>query len=129
MKIGDVVRLKSGGPAMTVTAGTSGPPEMATVQWFHDDSLCTAVVPVAALATEPQLSVPPPAGDDCIGAYIERVYQLRNVAGDPLLLERQFTDVRQMRGKKGPFVSFTTGEGRVGFWPNAANGPFIKAEK
>ena len=45
--VGDVVRLKSGGPAMTVVYTTEG--NKVTVNWYNGSGFSQQVFPIAAL--------------------------------------------------------------------------------
>lgn len=47
--VGDVVKLKSGGPAMTVKEGTKGG---WTCMWFQDGNLQEATFPSSVLVSE-----------------------------------------------------------------------------
>lgn len=50
-KIGDTVRLKSGGPRMTVSSVPSGPNEEVCCKWFNPaDELLESTFPSGALA-------------------------------------------------------------------------------
>jgi uncharacterized protein YodC (DUF2158 family) len=46
MQVGDIVRLKSGGPGMTVkvlgTQRRGAGPKIAVCEWFHEGKLCKA---------------------------------------------------------------------------------------
>lgn len=69
LKIGDVVRLKSGGPAMTVMAiGRQG----VTCQWFAGLDLQSGVIPETGLTTAlslPPLPSPPSGPQYHVGLY------------------------------------------------------------
>ena len=48
-KVGDTVRLKSGGPHMTVSSDVYGAPPSVSCQWFDRDTVKKGTFPVASL--------------------------------------------------------------------------------
>lgn len=48
-KVGDVVRLRSGGPEMTVTATNLGESKNLRCEWFESGSVKISTFPAAAL--------------------------------------------------------------------------------
>jgi uncharacterized protein YodC (DUF2158 family) len=57
MKPGELVRLKSGGPSMTIAKVVEG---RARCIWFDGGTLCKSILPIAALVTTEQVEGPEP---------------------------------------------------------------------
>lgn len=123
MKQGDVVRLKTGGPAMVINATHEN--GLVTCVWFVGNDLRSCVVAVDGLAAA---TVEVLSGET-VGAWIHRVLQIDAVSGDAslLLLNVVSATIRRAGKSRGERVDFVVEGGRkLSFWSAAEHGPFIK---
>lgn len=126
MKIGDLARLKSGSPLLTIAGGA---PAGWRLTWFDGARLCEATLPEDALVEDSLSQLPAPSASEgeTIGGYITRTWSelAEDLGGDPLFRE-SYSKVRNLKGRRGPFVQFDTPNGHVNFWPTGPHGAFMK---
>jgi uncharacterized protein YodC (DUF2158 family) len=120
MKPGDPVRLRTGGPAMTINAMDDA---TASCVWFVGDELKEVRLPIDGLTPVTSEVI----GSETVGEYIRRVFQIDDVSGKAELLQARVSSVTTRKSGKGHRVEFVVEGGRrLGFWSVAEHGPFIK---
>lgn len=112
---------------MTVAGGASAAWRLT---WFDGAKLCEATLPEDALVEDSlsQLPTPSAAEGETIGAYVTRTWpELVESLGDEPLLRQIYSKIRNLKGRRGPFVQFDVAGGRrVNFWPSGPHGAFMK---
>lgn len=120
MKPGDPVRLRTGGPAMTINAMDD---TTASCVWFVGNELREVRLPIGGLTSVTSEVI----GSETVGEYILRVFQIDAVSGKAELLQARVASVTMRKSGKGQRVEFVVEGGRrLGFWSVAEHGPFIK---
>jgi uncharacterized protein YodC (DUF2158 family) len=120
MKPGDPVRLRTGGPAMTINAMDDA---VASCVWFVGNELREVKLPIGGLTPVTSEVI----GSETVGEYILRVFQIGDVSGKAELLAARVTSATTRKAGRGQKVEFIVDNGRkLGFWTVAEHGPFIK---
>ena len=120
MKPGDPVRLKIGSPVMMINRIEGS---MAKCVRFvgnelkEDEFALDGLTPVTTDVM----------GAETVAEYIRRVFQIESVSGPATLLQMRVTSATSKKSGKGHRVTFIVDDGReLGFWTEAAHGPFVK---